>query len=329
MSTFTHLHVHTQYSLLDGLCKNEDLAAAAKEDSQDSLAITDHGVMYGVIHFYNAMKHAGIKPIIGIEAYYTTGNRADHTSRKRNHLILLAKNFQGYQNLLKLTSIANLEGFYYKPRIDWEMLEKYHQGLIATSACIQGEIPQLLKDGDHKLAEERLTAYTNLFGDDFYLEIQRHPGIDDILEPVNQEIIKLSRKFGVPLIATNDVHYVKADDARAQDALIAIQTRKTLADKNRMSMMDSQSYYLKTQKEMSDLFSDFPDAISNTRVITDKCNLEIPTGTMIYPKYPLPKGDTPKSHLEQMVKDKVHNIYPEITDKIQKRIDYELDIICN
>jgi len=327
---FTHLHVHTQYSLLDGLCKNEDLAAAALEHGQDTLAITDHGVMYGAVHFFNSMKKAGIKPIIGMEAYYTAGDRTDKSKRgKTNHLVLLAKDFEGYQNLLKLTSIAHLEGFYYKPRIDWEVLSKHHKGLIATSACMQGELAQLVKDGDTKLAEERLAAYVELFGDDFYLELQRHEGLEKELDPINEGLVKLSRKHGVPLVATNDVHYVRPDDARAQDALLAIQTRTTLDNENRFTMMDSTSYYLKSSEEMSDLFSDLPESISNTRIIADKCNLTIPTGTMIYPKYPLPEGDTPKTHLRKMVKDKVASRYPTVTQEIQDRIDYELDIICN
>ena len=330
-STFSHLHTHTQYSLLDGLCKNEDLVSACLEDGQDALALTDHGVMYGAIHFYNAMKKAGIKPIIGMEAYYTAGARTDKSTRgKTNHLLLLAKNFKGYQNLLKLTSIAHLEGFYYKPRIDWEVLEKHHEGLIATSACMQGELAQLIKVGDTKLAEERLTAYAELFGDDFYLELQRHEGVEKELDPINEGLVKLSRKFGIPLVATNDIHYVRAKDAQAQDALLAIQTRTTLDNKDRMTMMDSTSYYLKTQKEMADLFSDLPEAIENTRIITDKCDLTILTGKMIYPKYPLPKGkDTPESHLKSMVEDKIITRYKKITKEIRERIDYELDIICN
>lgn len=327
---FTHLHVHSQYSLLDGLCKDEDLATAANAYGMDALALTDHGAMYGTIHFYNTIRNAGIKPIIGIETYYTSGNRTDKSREfKTNHLLLLAKNLKGYHNLLKLTSIAHLEGFYYKPRIDWETLSKYHEGLIATSGCLQGEIPQYLIKGEIDKAQLRLKDYLELFGDDYYIELQRHAGLEKILKPLNEELLKLSRKFGVPIIATNDVHYVKADDARAQDALLAIQTRTTLSDKNRFSMIESPTYYLKSPVEMSDLFSDLPEAISNTRKIVDKCDLTIPTGKMIYPKFPVPQGMTPESFLKQMVYDKVGARYPHPGAEIMERIDYELGVICS
>ncbi len=327
---FTHLHVHTQYSLLDGLSKDEDLAAAAKSYGMDALALTDHGAMYGAIHFYNTMRGAGIKPIIGMEAYYTAGNRADKSREfKTNHLLLLAKNLTGYHNLLKLTSVAHLEGFYYKPRLDWETLTKYHEGLIATSSCMQGEIPQYLVKGEVDKAEMRLKDYLALFGDDYYIELQRHAGLEKDLIPLNEQLLKLSRKFGVPIIATNDVHYVRAEDARAQDALLAIQTRTTLDDKNRFTMIDSPTYYLKSQEEMSDLFSDLPEAISNTRKIVDKVDLVIPTGKMIYPIFPVPSGLTPESYLKQMVAEKVSGRYDHPSADIQTRIDYELEVICS
>lgn len=326
---FNHLHVHTQYSLLDGLCKDEDLATAAKSYGMDAMAITDHGAMYGTIHFYNTIRNAGIKPIIGLETYYTAGNRADKSREfKTNHLLLLAKNLTGYHNLLKLTSIAHLEGFYYKPRIDWETLVKYHEGLIATSSCMAGEIPQYLMKGEIDKAELRLKDFLELFGDDYYIELQRHDGLEDKLKPLNEELLKLSRKFGVPIIATNDVHYVRKDDARAQDALLAIQTRTTLEDKNRFTMIDSPTYYLKSQEEMSDLFSDLPEALSNTRLIVDKCDLTIPTGKMIYPKFPVPVGMTPESFLKKMVHDKLEARYPHPSPEIVTRVDYELDVIC-
>ena len=329
MIDFTHLHVHTQFSLLDGLCKDEDLVKAAKAYGMDALAITDHGAMYGTIHFYNTLRNAGIKPIIGMEAYYTAGNRADKSREfKTNHLLLLAKNFTGYQNLIQLTSIAHLEGFYYKPRIDWETLVKHHDGLIATSGCMQGEIPQYLIKGELDKAELRLKDFLELFGDDYYIELQRHDGLEAKLNPLNEQLLLLSRKFGVPIIATNDVHYVTRDDARAQDALLAIQTRTTLDDKNRFTMMDSPSYYLKSKEEMSDLFSDLPEAIKNTRHIVDKCDLTIPTGKMIYPKFPTPKNMSPEDFLKQMVHDKTHARYPHADDAILKRIEYELDVIC-
>ena len=327
---FTHLHVHTQYSLLDGLSKDEDLATAAKAYGMDALAITDHGAMYGVIHFYNTIRAAGIKPIIGMEAYYTSGSRTDKSRDfKTHHLLLLAKNLKGYHNLLKLTSIAHLEGFYYKPRIDWETLVKYHDGLIATSSCAQGEIPQLIIKGELDKAEIRLKDYLDLFGDDYYLELQRHDGLEKMLKPLNAELLALSRKFGIPLIATNDVHYVKEEDARAQDALLAIQTRTTLNDKNRFTMIDSPTYYLKSKEEMSDLFADLPEAIENTAKIAGQLDLTIPTGKMIYPKFPVPEGMTPESFLKQMVYEKVEARYPHPGKEIMERVDYELSVICS
>jgi DNA polymerase-3 subunit alpha len=327
---FTHLHVHTQYSLLDGLSKDEELASAAKAYGMDAIAMTDHGNMYGAVHFYNHIKKAGLKPIIGVEAYYTTGNRTERTrEHKTHHLLLWAKDFEGYQNLLKLTSIANLEGFYYKPRIDWETLVKHHAGLIATTGCPNGEIPWLIRQGDLVKAEERLRAYQELFGDDLYIEIQRHEGTEKEFEPLNQELIKLSRKFGIPLVATNDIHYVKKEDWRAQDALLSIGTRTTLDDANRFTMSGSKSYYLKSGEEMADLFADLPEAISNTRKIVDKCNLEIPQGHMIYPQYPVPEGMTPESLLKTMTYDKLPLRYPKADESIKERIDYELGVICD
>lgn len=327
---FTHLHVHTQYSLLDGLSKDEDLVAAAKTYGMDALAITDHGAMYGVIHFYNTVLSSGLKPLIGMEAYYTAGSRLDKSKEyKTNHLLLLAKNLTGYHNLLKLTSIAHLEGFYYKPRLDWETLEKYHEGLIATSSCPQGEIPHLLQKGEIAKAEDRLRAYLDLFGDDYYIELQRHDGLENLLKPLNEQLLALSRKFGVPIIATNDVHYVRADDARAQDALLAIQTRTTLEDKNRFTMIDSPTFYFKSKEEMSDLFSDLPDALSNTRKIVDKIDLTIPTGKMIYPKYPVPAGKTPEEFLKELVHQKLPDRYPHAEQSIIDRANYELEVVCS
>ncbi len=328
-TNFTHLHVHTQYSLLDGLSKNEDLAALCREYGMDALAITDHGAMYGAVHFYNAMKKAGIKPIIGVEGYYTTGPRAEKSREfKTHHQLLLAKNETGYKNLMKLTTIAHLEGYYYRPRFDWETLEKYSEGLIATTSCLQGEIPSLIKSGDLVLAESRLKAYQKLFGDDFYIELQRHENISE-LEDVNQELISFSRKLGIPVVATNDVHYARKSDAAAQDALLAIQTRTTLDDKNRMTMLSSPSFYLKSPREMADLFSDIPEAIKNTTEIAKKCNLTIPTGKMIYPKFPVPEGSTPEKLLHELVNTKLAARYPHPSEEVLSRIKYELDVICS
>lgn len=329
-SNFTHLHVHTQYSLLDGLSKNEDLVLAAKAYGMEALALTDHGAMYGAVHFYNTMTREGIKPLIGMEAYYTGGSRADKSrEHKTHHLLLLAKNLTGYHNLLRLTTIAHLEGYYYKPRIDWEILDKYHEGVIATTGCAQGEVPWLIGKGDYLQAEERFKAYLGLFKDDYYIELQRHTGLEKTLDPINLKLIELSRKYGVPLVATNDVHYVHQEDARAQDALLAIQTRTTLDDKNRFTMIDSPTFYLKSGEEMADLFSDLPEAIKNTGKIADKVSLTIPTGKMIYPKYPVPEGTTPENHLRSMVMDKLASRYPQANEAILARVNYELGVICD
>lgn len=328
-SSFTHLHVHTQFSLLDGLSKNEDLAAECKKHGMTSLAITDHGAMYGAIHFYNKMKSAGIKPIIGMEAYYTTGSRHDRSrEHKTHHLLLLAKNLSGYKNLMKLTSIAHLEGYYYKPRIDWELLTEYSDGLITTTSCLQGEVPSLIRNGRLDEAESRLKDFQKLFKDDYYIELQRHENIKE-LDEVNKHLVDFSRKLGIPLVATNDVHYVASDDAKAQDALLAVQTRTTLDDKNRMTMIDSPSFYLKSPKEMSDLFHDLPEAIENTQVIAEKCNLEIKTGEMIFPEFPLPSGYDSSKLLRKIVSERLKSRYPEPTKEVQDRVDYELDVICS
>jgi len=327
---FTHLHVHSQYSLLDGLSKNEELALAAKAYGMDALALTDHGAMYGAVHFYNAMTRESIKPIIGLEAYYSAGSRLEKSrEHKTHHLLLLAKDLTGYHNLMRLTTIAHLEGFYYKPRVDWETLAAHKEGLIATTSCPQGEVPWLIGKGELKEAETRFKAYMELFGDDYYIELQRHAGLEATLDPINKQLLIFSRKYGVPIIATNDVHYVRAEDARAQDALLAIQTRTTLDDKNRFTMIDSPTFYLKSQVEMSDLFADLPEALANTRRIVDKVNLQIPTGKMIYPKYPVPEGTTPEAHLRALVMEKLPLRYSQAGESIITRVNYELGVICD
>ena len=220
--SFVHLHTHTEYSLLDGMARIGDVLKKAKEMGMPALAITDHGALYGAFKFFVKAKDIGIKPIIGVEAYKAKNSRHDKeagTDRDQFHLVLLAKNLTGYKNLLKMVTAAHLEGFYYKPRVDFELLEKYHEGLIAFSGCMNGEIPSLILDEQHKEAEKVLEKYLNIFGKDFYIEIQRHPNIDR-LDGLNRDLIKLARKHGVPLVATNDVHYVNADDAYAQEILL-------------------------------------------------------------------------------------------------------------
>ena len=331
MTDFVHLHLHTEYSLLDGLCRIPQLVSKVKKLKMDACAITDHGVMYGVIPFYLECQKQKIKPIIGCEIYMAQRSRFDKQPRidsDQYHLNLLAKNYQGYKNLMKLVSRAHLEGFYYKPRADFELLEKYHQGLICSTACIEGQVPSLFIKGKDKEAEEAAKRLLSIFGDDFYLEIQHHPKIKN-QELANKKLISLSRKLAIPLIATNDVHYIEKNDAQAQDALLAVQTKKTLNDKNRLTMVDSPDFYLRSPQEMKQLFLEQPDALKNTVKIAQKCNLEIPIGRWILPKFPLPKKETAESYLRKLVKKNLSRRFPQPSKEIKERVGYELEVICN
>ena len=331
MAKFTHLHVHTEYSLLDGLSKIEALFAKALELGMDSLAITDHGAMYGAIKFYLAAKEFEMKPIIGMEAYMATRSRFDKQANidsDRYHLILLAKNQTGYVNLMKLNTSAHLEGFYYKPRIDMEILKKHAEGLIASSACLEGEIPKLLAQRREKDAESKAKEFLEIFGSDFYLEVQDHPKIPRQKE-INEKVVALSRKLGIPLVATNDVHYVEKDDAEAQDALVAIQTQKTVKDENRLSFLSSPDLYLRSQEDMIEAFKDYPEAIKNTRKIAQACDLEIPIGNWILPNYPLLEGETAEQQLKKLAHQRLKDRYGEKPpQEIVERLDYELGVIC-
>lgn len=330
MSDFVHLHLHTEYSLLDGLTKIKNLIPAVKEMGMDSVAITDHGTMYGAIEFYKACQKNDIKPIIGCEVYLCPGSRFDKTAqnRKNQHLILLAKDLQGYKNLMKLVSIGHLEGFYYKPRIDWEILEKYHHGLICSSACIEGEIGQLIQENEFDKAVKKATQYQQLFKDDYYLEVQRHPGLEK-QETVNQKIIEISRKLGVPLIATNDAHYLRQQDAFAQDVLIMINTQTNINSQNRLSMANTPDFYVKSPQEMIESFIDIPDAIENTLKVAEKCNLELDLGKWFFPNFDTPKGKTKEETLTDMVYQSAKEHYSKITPEIKQRLDYELEVICS
>jgi len=332
MADFVHLHVHTEYSLLDGLSHIDKLIDRCIKQKMSAIAITDHGVMYSILKFHNQAKAAGIKPIIGVEAYLTTGDRHDKTpgaQKQTYHQILIAKNQTGYKNLMKLTTIAHLEGFYYKPRIDFATLEKHKQGLISTTACLRGLIPQLILQDKKQQALEKCKYFLNLFKDDFYLELQKHQGIPE-LKKVNKALIEFSRKLGIPIIAANDVHYVEPEDARAQDALLAIQTKTILSDKNRLSMIDSPDHYLKSANEMKQLFPDFPDALKNTLAIAEKCNLNISTGKWILPDYPLPKTEkSSEKYLRKLSLIGLKKRFSKLTPELKKRLNYELDVICN
>jgi len=327
--SFVHLHLHTEYSLLDGLSKIKKLVALIKEQGSTAVAITDHGNMYGAIEFYKACQKAEIKPIIGCEIYICPKSRLDKSSqnRKNNHLILLAKNDQGYKNLMKLVSIGHLEGFYYKPRIDWETLQKYHEGLICLSACVEGEIAQHILNNDYEQAKITAKKYQDLFDDDYYLEIQRHPGLPD-QDTANKGIIKISRELGIPLVATNDCHYLKKEDAFAQDVLVMINTQTNINTPNRMSMASTPDFYVKSPEEMTEQFTDYPEAITNTQKIADKCEVNIEIGKWYFPKFKLPEGKSAEEALTEMVYASATEHYGKLTPEINERLAYELEVIC-
>ncbi len=329
--SFVHLHVHTEYSLLDGMCRIGDVLTKTKSLGMNSVAITDHGAMYGVFKFFVKAQEIGIKPIIGVEMYKAKHSLHDKNTddRDRYHLVLLAKNLEGYKNLIKLTSIAHLEGFYYKPRTDLAHLKKYSSGLIALSSCLAGEIPQALLHNQTKQAENLLEQYLEVFKENFYLELQRHPGVES-LDAVNNELVKLSRKFSVPLVATNDVHYIDPEDAYAQEILLCIQTQRTVMEKNRpVSMIDVPDYYFKTEQEMQTLFSDLPEAIENTVKIADQCNVEIPSGKWVLPFFKTPEDKKPENYLRELVEKNKGRVSQMDQKVINERLNYELNIITS
>ncbi|MFA5308900.1 MAG: DNA polymerase III subunit alpha [Dehalococcoidales bacterium] len=322
---FTHLHVHTEYSLLDGMCTIPKLVARAKELGMDSLAITDHGVMYGVIEFYQAARAAGIKPIIGCEIYVAPGSRLSKGSGDRNnsHLVLLAKNQTGYQNLIQLVTKAHLEGFYYKPRVDKELLAQYHEGLVALSACGSGELSQLILAGRYAEAKETALWYQKTFGD-YFLEIMRHPIPE--LEAANKYLVQMGSELDIPIVATNDTHYVNREDASAHDLLLCIGTNTTVKDEKRMKMAGD-FFYLKSPQEMAELYKDIPQALENTQRIAEMCNLEMEFGRLHLPQIDIPKDKTPDEYLAELCRDNLAKYYPNPTPEIQKRLEYELDVI--
>lgn len=334
MSDFVHLHNHSEFSLLDGLQKMKNMVQYAKDLNMRALAITDHGNMYGTIKFYSACKAIGIKPIIGCEIYVAKRSLHDKEAgidKDYQHLILLAENETGYKNLMKIVTVANLEGYYYKPRTDLALLEKYHEGLICLSACVNGYVAEpIMRNNDVAEAEKRAIKLANIFGpNNFYFEIQKHLDVPP-QEPVNKELIKLSKKLGIPLVATNDNHYTKPDDAEAQELLLCIQTQTTILDKNRkLSMASSPDFYIKTAEEMEKLFIDLPEAIENANKIADRCNVEITLGEWHMPIFEVPEGLTPAEYLKQLVYEGMKQRYPDVTPEIQERVDYELSVIIN
>jgi len=328
--SFAHLHVHTEYSLLDGFSNIKKLVKRAKEMNMPALAITDHGTMFGVIEFYHAAKEAGIKPIIGLETYMAARTMKEHDAkedRKSSHLLLLAENETGYKNLLEIASAAQLEGFYYYPRIDKEFLAKHAEGLICSSGCMSAEVPRLLENGQVDAARKTLDYYYEVFGkDNFYLELQQH----DIpaLETINKNLLDLGHRYDSRFIATNDVHYINAEDARLQDILLAIQTGALLTDPDRMRMTDP-SYYLRSPEEMSRLFAEVPQALANTLLVAERCNVNLEVENYRLPKFEVPEGYTAETYLQSLCADGAARRYGERADssEVRTRLDYELGVI--
>ena len=345
---FVHLHVHSEYSLLDGISRFSSLMIYLKENDMDSIAITDHGVMYGIIEFYKKALKSGVKPIIGMEGYTTNVDLKDRPERgkfQNYHIILLAKNKEGYQNLMKLTSTAHIEGYYYRPRVDRETLRKYSKGLICTSACPQGEIAQALIAGNYQEAKNIAEWFQDVFGKDYYLEIQRHEYDKFVKDVENEElrkelisvsenektitsgVIKLSRELGIPLVATNDAHYIRREEAPAQDALVCVATGKNVSDIKRLRFIDSPTFYIRTPKEMFDLFSDIPDSLNNTVEISKKCNVELTLDKWFFPRYEITEGKSPEEEIVIRAKKGLKEKIPRLTPDIKNRLEYELDII--
>ena len=339
MQEFVHLHNHTHFSLLDAACTTEQLVKAAVADGHKSLALTDHGVMYGCYEFYKKCNSSGIKPVLGFEAYIALGSRFDKNldksarSKKSNyyHLVLLAKDLQGYKNLMKLTTLGHTEGFYYRPRIDRELLEKYKDGLIVTSACLGGVISKPIADGEYQLAVEQAQYYKDLFGDDFYIELQNHGLEKDPI--VLEQAPKIARELGIKLVATNDIHYIKKEHALAHNILLMINKENTNGDAVDLTKLryGTDEYYFKTTAQMNELFSDFPDAISNTVEIADKCNVKFEK-KLYMPVFPIPetsKATNLDEYFAELAWEGFAQRYPNPTQEYKDRLQYELDVIIN
>ena len=325
--SFAHLHIHTEYSLLDGACKINELVKRVKELGQDSVAITDHGAMYGVIDFYKAAKAEGIKPIIGCEVYVSPRKHTDKTSefdRSNSHLVLLCKNNIGYQNLIKLNSIAWIDGFYVKPRVDMELLEKYHEGLIALSACLAGEIPKALLNNDYESAKQKALEYKRIFGDEnFFLEIQDH-GIPE-QKRIIPYLLELSRECDIPIVATNDCHYINREDSRLHHILLCIQTNHTIDEKINIGF-PTDEFYLKSEEEMSNLFPQ--EALDNTAKIAERCNVEFEFGTLRLPHFDVPNNRDHPEYLRSECFKGLERRYGSQPDKsLVERLEYEINTI--
>jgi DNA polymerase-3 subunit alpha len=330
MPRFTHLHTHSHYSLLDGLGKIDALVEKAKELGMDSLALTDHGNLYGAIEFYKKAKKAGVKPILGLEAYVApndhTQKQAANGEEKYYHLILLAKNNTGWKNLIRLVTISHLDGFYYKPRVDKNLLRTHHEGLIALSACITGEVAKHILNNNYQAAKKSAEEYRDIFGPgNFYLEIGHHPGITPTIK-ANEGLKKLSKETGIPLVATQDIHYVGKSDAEYHDILLAVQTGNKLSDRDRLTLKDD-DFSMRSGEEMAEFFKDVPEAIENTAHIADQCNVELQLGKTQLPKFDVPENKTANEYLRILITERTPMRYPDLTLEIKERIGYELGVI--
>lgn len=325
---FVHLHVHSEYSLLDGACRIGSMMDRVQELGQNAIALTDHGVMYGTIDFYRAAKKAGIKPIIGCEVYVARRTRFDKVhgvDKEPYHLVLLCENEMGYRNLSYMVSLGFTEGFYNRPRVDMELLREHHEGLIALSACLAGRIPQAIMQEDLDAAEQAAREYAEIFGPGhFYLELQDH-GIPE-QRTVNGHIRKLAEKLNLPLVVTNDAHYLRKTDAKMQDVLLCIQTGKTVDDPNRMKF-ETEEFYLKSEEELRSLFPDVPEAFENTVRIAERCNVEFTFGKYFLPEFKLPEGVTSLSYLNQLCKEGFDELYGTAHPEYMQQLEYEIDMI--
>lgn len=332
MSKLIPIHLHTEFSLLDGMIRVSELVNYAKENELPAVAITDHGVMYSAIEFYEKAKEAGINPLIGCEFYVHDGDihQKDNTHNPCYHLVIIAKNSQGYKNLIKLVSTAWCEGFYYKPRINFELLKQYHEGLICSSACLGGEVLKHLANGEYEKAKETAKRYQDLFGDDYYIELQDH-GLEE-QKRTNPLLIKLAKELGIKMIITNDSHYLKKEDADAQDSLLCLQTNADKSDPNRFHFPNNE-FYVKSKEEMRQAFSwmddaTFEECVKNTEEIANKCDIEIELGNAPLPHYDVPEGYTNETYLEKIVMDGLKKRYSEINEELKERVNYELGVIC-
>lgn len=331
MADFTHLHVHSHYSLLDGLGKIDALIAQVKELGMEAVALTDHGVMYGIIDFYRAAKNAGIKPILGVEAYVAPKGRLNKRGKvdtNPRHLTLLAKNNSGYQNLIQLTSKAHLEGYYYRPRIDYELLQEHQEGLVVLSGCMNSDIAKSIINKQPEETAKLIEWHMEVFGKDrFFLEVQHHPSLAE-QAMVNQELLKYGRKYNLPVVATSDSHYIHQDDAEAQDVLVCVQTGKTVQEKDRLCML-GENYSLQSQQALKEQWKEHPEVIENTQRITEMCQVDIEFGVNKLPRYPLPPGQSPDTALREICTKRLPEIYePGRRERAQNRLAYELEVIA-